>query len=59
MEAASCSLELCKELRRKEDAIARGMHGTWLLKFAFLSFHRWLRIVMQSSRYDHGCSSFN
>ncbi|XP_017622688.1 uncharacterized protein LOC108466839 isoform X1 [Gossypium arboreum] len=25
MEAASCSLELCEELRRKEDAIARGM----------------------------------
>ncbi|TYH19851.1 hypothetical protein ES288_A05G384600v1 [Gossypium darwinii] len=39
-----------KELRRKEDAIARGMHGIWLLKFAFLSFHRWLRIVIQSSR---------
>ncbi|TYH25407.1 hypothetical protein ES288_A03G166200v1 [Gossypium darwinii] len=38
------------ELRRKEDAIARGIHGTWLLKFAFLSFHHWLRIVMQSSR---------
>ncbi|KAL1186865.1 hypothetical protein V6Z11_A01G208000 [Gossypium hirsutum] len=59
MEAASCSLELCEELRRKEDATTRGMHGTWLLKFAFLSVHRWLRIVMQSSRYDHGCSSFN
>ncbi|KAK8321125.1 hypothetical protein V6Z11_A12G082100 [Gossypium hirsutum] len=59
MEAASCSLELCEELRRKEDAIARGMHGTWLLKFAFLSFHCWLKIVMQSSRYGHGCSSFN
>lgn len=27
-----------------------GMHGTWLLKFAFLSFHHWLRIQMQSSR---------
>ncbi|XP_040968511.1 uncharacterized protein [Gossypium hirsutum] len=27
-----------------------GMHGIWLLKFAFLSFHRWLRIVIQSSR---------
>ncbi|TYI32937.1 hypothetical protein ES332_A04G096800v1 [Gossypium tomentosum] len=35
------------------------MHGTWLLKFSFLIFHRWLRIVMQSSRYDHGCSNFN
>ncbi|KAK5836300.1 hypothetical protein PVK06_012081 [Gossypium arboreum] len=35
------------------------MHGTWLLKFAFLIFHRWLRIIMQSSRYDHGCSNFN
>ncbi|PPS03063.1 hypothetical protein GOBAR_AA17599 [Gossypium barbadense] len=36
-----------------------GMHRTWLLKFALLSFHHWLRIVMQSSRYDHGCNSFN
>ncbi|KAK8359396.1 hypothetical protein V6Z12_A04G092400 [Gossypium hirsutum] len=36
-----------------------GMHGTLLLKFAFLNFHHRLRIVMQSFRYDHGCSSFN
>ncbi|TYI35976.1 hypothetical protein ES332_A03G111900v1 [Gossypium tomentosum] len=32
------------------------MHGTWLLKFAFLSFHRWLRTVMQSSRFGAGQS---
>lgn len=27
-----------------------GMHGIWLLKFASLSCHRWLRILMPSSR---------
>ncbi|TYH28590.1 hypothetical protein ES288_A02G155400v1 [Gossypium darwinii] len=32
------------------------MHGTWLLKFSFLSFHRWLRIIMQSSRSGVGQS---
>ncbi|KAM5562583.1 hypothetical protein ABKV19_017676 [Rosa sericea] len=25
-----------------------GMHGTWLLRYAFLSFHCWLRILMLS-----------
>lgn len=27
-----------------------GTHGTWLLRYAFLSFHCWLKILMQSSR---------
>ena len=27
-----------------------GMHGTWLPRYAFLSFHYWLRILMLSFR---------
>ena len=47
----SLTLQLVSQFFLKKFLLyTPGMHGTWLLKFVFLNFHHWLRILMQSSR---------